>query len=164
MTRSPASRARCWCTRRCTPRSSTTRHRRPAGAAERAAENDVHRVLRGSARWGRSDRSVNERARAQTVVRAALGRSPKIRRPLQVAAYEPTHQATPSSRRRAAGRRGGGAARSQRRRRRAQGALGPVAEDDAATRTLKVALQLLAGRSSKAAPTRAPRSATRSVR
>ena len=114
----------------------------------RAAENDAHRVLGRLGPLGASERILKERARAQTVVRAALGRAPRLsRQPLQVAAYEPTHQV--DSIVKDAGRLADAVVALLERNAAAgelKAALGPVAEDDTATRTLKVALQLLADR------------------
>jgi Domain of unknown function (DUF4157) len=114
----------------------------------RAAEKDAHRALGRLGPLGASERILKERARALTIVRAALGRAPSVsRQPLQVAAYEPTPQVDTIVK--DAGRLADAVVALLERNAAVQelkAALGPVAEDDAAARTLKVALQLLADR------------------
>jgi hypothetical protein len=62
-------------------------------APTRAAEHEVHRFLRRLGPAGPSQRLMRDRARASLAVHAALGRAPRISsQPLQLSAYEPTHE------------------------------------------------------------------------
>jgi hypothetical protein len=122
-------------------------------APDRGAEDDAHRVLRRIGPLDGAERISRERARASTVVRAALGRAPKLlRRPQSVAAYEPTaHESTGHIVDEAKQLADAVVALLERNAaiEELKAALGPVAEDDTATRIFKVALQLLADRSLK---------------